>query len=74
MRSPRGALSLLLLSAVLLSPAAAQTGQALAHYDLPIARILPRLVPTQIGMFGLGDAGRVWADGTDSRRVNRGTG
>jgi hypothetical protein len=41
---------------------------------VPIARILPRLVPTHIGVFGLGDAGRVWAEGTESRRVHAAAG
>jgi hypothetical protein len=41
---------------------------------VPIARILPRVVPTQIGVFALGDAGRVWADGTASRRVHAAAG
>jgi hypothetical protein len=41
---------------------------------VPVARILPRLVPTQIGVFGLGDAGRVWAEGTESRRVHTAAG
>jgi hypothetical protein len=41
---------------------------------IPVARILPRVVPTQIGVFGLGDAGRVWAEGTESRRVHAAAG
>jgi hypothetical protein len=41
---------------------------------VPIARILPRLVPTHIGVFGLGDAGRVWAEGTESKRVHAAAG
>lgn len=41
---------------------------------IPLARILPRFVPTQVGVFGLGDAGRVWAEGTESRRVHAAAG
>ena len=41
---------------------------------VPVARILPRVVPTQIGVFGLGDVGRVWAEGTESRRVHAAAG
>jgi hypothetical protein len=53
-------------------------GDAMLHggveVRLPVARILPRLVPTELGVFGLGDAGRVWADGTESRRVHAAAG
>jgi hypothetical protein len=37
---------------------------------VPVARVLEHWVPTRIGVFALGDAGRVWADDTRSRRVH----
>jgi hypothetical protein len=53
-------------------------GDAMVHGSVevrvPVARILPRFVPTEIGVFGLGDAGRVWADGTESRKVHAAAG
>ena len=53
-------------------------GDAMAYggveVRVPVARILPRLVPTQIGVFGLGDAGRVWAEGTESKRLHAAAG
>lgn len=53
-------------------------GDAMVHGSVevrvPVARGLPRLIPTEIEMFGLGDAGRVWADGTESDRVRTATG
>lgn len=53
-------------------------GDAMVHGSVevrvPIARILRRLVPTQVGVFGLGDAGRVWAEGTESKRVHAAAG
>ena len=49
-------------------------GDAMLHgtveVRVPVARILARFAPTEIGMFGLGDAGRVWAEGTESGRVH----
>ena len=41
---------------------------------VPVARVLERVIPTRIGVFALGDAGRVWADGTRSRRVHAAAG
>jgi hypothetical protein len=53
-------------------------GDAMVHGGIelrvPVARILPRVVPTQIGVFGLGDVGRVWARGTESKRVHAAAG
>ncbi|HEU5040925.1 MAG TPA: hypothetical protein VFT84_08910 [Gemmatimonadales bacterium] len=37
---------------------------------VPVARVLEDWVPTQIGVFALGDAGRVWADGSGSSLVH----
>ena len=39
-----------------------------------IARVLREFVPTRIGLIALGDAGRVWAAGTDSERVHAAAG
>jgi hypothetical protein len=39
-----------------------------------VARVFARLIPTRIGVFALGDAGRVWADGTRSSRVHAAAG
>jgi len=41
-----------------------------AEVRVPVARVLEDWVPTRVGMFALADAGRVWADGTRSRRVH----
>jgi hypothetical protein len=35
-----------------------------------VARVFARLIPTRVAVFALGDAGRVWADGTRSSRVH----
>ena len=44
------------------------------EFHVPVARVLERFVPTRIGIFALGDAGRVWADGTRSSRVHAAAG
>jgi hypothetical protein len=41
---------------------------------VPVAWVLRSWVPTQVGVVALADAGRVWADGTDSRRVHASAG
>jgi hemolysin activation/secretion protein len=41
---------------------------------VPLARVLERVIPTRIAIFALGDAGRVWADGTRSRRLHASAG
>jgi hypothetical protein len=41
---------------------------------VPVARILGRMIPTRVGVFGLGDAGRVWVEGEESRRVHAAAG
>ena len=37
---------------------------------VPLGRVLAHWVPTRIGIFALGDAGRVWADGAPSSVVH----
>lgn len=44
------------------------------EFHVPVARVLDSFVPTRIGVFALGDAGRVWADGTRSSRVHAAAG
>jgi outer membrane protein assembly factor BamA len=44
------------------------------EFHVPVARVFARLIPTRIGVFALGDAGRVWADGTRSSRVHAAAG
>jgi hypothetical protein len=41
---------------------------------MPVARVLPHLVPTRVGLILLGDAGRVWSDGDRSDRVHAAVG
>ena len=41
-----------------------------AELRVPLARVLERSVPTRIGVFALGDAGRVWSEGERSRVVH----
>ena len=43
---------------------------ASAEIRVPVARVLEHWVPTRIGVFALGDAGRVWADGITSHVVH----
>jgi len=45
-----------------------------AELRVPVARVLEHWVPTRIGVFALGDAGRVWADGDRSRVVHAAAG
>ncbi|HYC32186.1 MAG TPA: BamA/TamA family outer membrane protein, partial [Gemmatimonadales bacterium] len=45
-----------------------------AELRVPLARVLEHSVPTRIGVFALGDAGRVWADGDRSRVVHAAAG
>jgi len=40
------------------------------EFHVPVARVFAHLIPTRIAVFALGDAGRVWADGTRSSRVH----
>jgi hemolysin activation/secretion protein len=44
------------------------------EFHVSVARLLERLIPTRIAFFALGDAGRVWADGTRSRRLHAAAG
>ena len=44
------------------------------EFHVPVARVFAALIPTRIGVFALGDAGRVWADGTRSSRVHAAAG
>jgi hypothetical protein len=44
------------------------------EFHVPVARVFARLIPTRIAVFALGDAGRVWADGTRSSRVHAAAG
>jgi outer membrane translocation and assembly module TamA len=41
-----------------------------AELRVPVARVLEHWVPTAIGVFALGDAGRVWAEREQSSRVH----
>ena len=41
---------------------------------VPVARVFEHLIPTSIAVFALGDAGRVWADGTQSSQVHTAAG
>jgi hypothetical protein len=41
-----------------------------AEVRVPIAEVLKHWVPTGIGVFALGDIGRVWADGEESRTLH----
>jgi hypothetical protein len=45
-----------------------------AELRQPLGWVLRDWVPTQIGVLALADAGRVWADGTESRRVHASAG
>jgi len=45
-----------------------------AELRLPVGWVLRGWVPTQIGVLALADAGRVWAEGTTSRRVHAAAG
>jgi len=45
-----------------------------AELRLPVGWVLRGWVPTQIGVLALADAGRVWAEGTTSRRVHASAG
>ena len=45
-----------------------------AELRVPVAWVLRTWVPTQVGVLALTDAGRVWAEGTDSRRVHASAG
>jgi hypothetical protein len=41
---------------------------------VPVARVLPRAIPTRIGVIGLSDWGRVWASDTRSDRLHASAG
>jgi hypothetical protein len=41
---------------------------------VPTVRLFPGSVPTRVGLIALGDAGRVWADGTSSDRIHASVG
>jgi hypothetical protein len=41
---------------------------------VPVARVFERMIPTRITLFALGDAGRVWAKGTESSRLHAAAG
>ena len=41
---------------------------------VPLVRVLPRVIPTRIGIIGLSDWGRVWAEGTRSDRLHASAG
>ncbi len=45
-----------------------------AELRQPIGWVFRRSVPTQIGILAVADAGRVWADGTESTRVHASAG